>query len=538
MPYQVQVYLAVAPEPSLGPRLQADLSATLAARIEAVIGPAWNVSVSAPPAALGEAMLHGLAELPGDRVPLPAAEVDKVLLVAVTPAPGGLTVAARDFDVRTRTLSPAVVRPVWQPGVLGDAVLDALVTAFAPLGQIDRWEKDVVFIRAKASALPLGDRRLAMFREGDVLRPIVRYNDREGRFRRAAAAQWSFCVVEKVSPEEIKCRVHTGMRGEVVSRGRGRVEPLVLRVVPLGGSTLLAIQSRTEPKRPLAGYDIYSYPPGQKTAVTRVGRTDRQGQLLIPPADAPLRVLLVRSGNEVLARLPMVPGLEPRLTAEISNDDQRLAAEGFITGLQEELVDVFARRKILMMRIRAAIEAKQFDRASELFDELRRLPTGEQFAARVEQGAGETGLERCQQAAEDQYAVGRHPSDHRQTARSARNRGPGAGVARRRVRRQHGRRQQGPREERRREEVISGGCHAHACRGHVLGPGSTCPRQELVNELPGTILQPFPGTGFLEIPIWASQTTETSGRHGQSSGEIVFACSIAPHASHLSYPVA
>ena len=384
MPYQVQVYLAVAPEPSLGPRLQADLSATLGARIEAVIGPAWNVSVSAPPAALGEAMLHGLAELPGDRVPLPAAEVNKVLLVSVTPAPGGLTVAARDFDVRTRTLSPAVVRPVWQPGVLGNTVLDALVTAFAPLGQIDRWEKDVVFIRAKASALPLGDRRLAMFREGDVLRPIVRYNDREGRFRRAAAAQWSFCVVEKVSPEEIKCRVHTGMRGEVVSRGRGRVEPLVLRVVPLGGSTLLAIQSRTEPKRPLAGYDIYSYPPGQKTAVTRVGRTDRQGQLLIPPADAPLRVLLVRSGNEVLARLPMVPGLEPRLTAEISNDDQRLAAEGFITGLQEELVNVFARRKILMMRVRAAIEAKQFDRASELFDELRRLPTGEQFAARVD----------------------------------------------------------------------------------------------------------------------------------------------------------
>ena len=217
MPYQVQVYLAVAPEPSLGPRLQADLSATLAARIEAVIGPAWNVTLSPAPAALGEAMLHGLAELPGDRVPLPAAEVDKILLVSVTPIPGGLTVAARDFDVRTRTLSPAVVRPVWQPGMLGNTVLDALVTAFAPLGQIDRWEKDVVFIRAKASALPLGDRRLAMFREGDVLRPIVRYNDREGRFRRAAAAQWSFCVVEKVSPEEIKCRVHTGMRGEVVT---------------------------------------------------------------------------------------------------------------------------------------------------------------------------------------------------------------------------------------------------------------------------------------------------------------------------------
>ena len=315
-----------------------------------MIGPAWNVTVSPAPAALGEAMLHGLAELPSERVPLPSPEVDKILLVAVTPVPGGVTVTARDFDVRTRTLSPAVVRPVWQPGMLGDAALDALLTAFAPLGRIDRWEKDVVFIRAKASGLPLGDRRLAMFREGDVLRPIIRYNDRDGRFRRAAPAQWSFCVVEKVSPEEVKCRVHTGMRAEIATRGRGRVEPLVLRVVPTGGSTLLSLQSRTEPRRPLGGYDVYSYPPGQKTAVTRVGRTDRQGQLLIPPTDVPLRVLLVRSGNEVLARLPIVPGLEPQLTALIANDDQRLAAEGFITGLQEELVDVFARRKILMMR--------------------------------------------------------------------------------------------------------------------------------------------------------------------------------------------
>ena len=96
------MYLAVAPEPSLGPRLQADLSAALAARIEAVIGPAWNVTVSPPPAALGEAMLHGLAELPGERVPLPSSELDKILLVAVTPIPGGVTVTARDFDLPAR----------------------------------------------------------------------------------------------------------------------------------------------------------------------------------------------------------------------------------------------------------------------------------------------------------------------------------------------------------------------------------------------------------------------------------------------------
>jgi hypothetical protein len=384
MPYQVQVYLAVAPGPVPGPRLEEALRVKLAERIESVIGPAWNVTLSPPPSALGEAMLHGLAELPAKRVPLPATDLDKILLVAVTAVPGGMQVTARDFDVRTRTLSAAVVRPVYQAATLCDAALDALVSAFAPLARMDRWERDVVYLRAKASALPLGDRRLALFREGDILRPIVRENERDGRFRRATPAQWSYCVVEKVSPEELKCAVHTGMKKELPIRGRGRIEPLVLRVVPTAGSTLLTLQSIAEPKKPLGGYDVYAYPAGKKEPITRIGRTDRQGRLLIPPADVPLEILSIRSGSAAIARLPIVPGLEPALTAPISNDDQRLGAEGFINGLQQELVDVFVRRKIFMMRVRAAIDAKQFDVATDLFDKLRQLPTGEQFNTRVE----------------------------------------------------------------------------------------------------------------------------------------------------------
>ena len=80
-----------------------------------------------------------------------------------------------------------------------------------------------------------------------------------------------------------------------------------------------------------------------------------------------------------LARLPIVPGLQPTFIAPIANDDQRLEVEGFITGLQEELVDVVTRREGLLTRARARIEEGKLPEACELVDELRTLQTADDF---------------------------------------------------------------------------------------------------------------------------------------------------------------
>ena len=386
-PYQVQVFVAVARQAPMTPRLESALRADLLARIEGVIGPAWNVILSDAPPELRRAMLYDLRGVQADvmaKIAAKSPEPDKILLVTATVGPGGILVAARDFDVRTRTLSTVVERPVWQVGSLCDAALDAMLAAFAPLARIDRVEKDVAVLRVKASGLTLRDPNLALFRIGDVFRPIVRYNDRENKFRTATPARWSLCAVEKIAPDEVRCHVHSGMRGEMATKGRGRADLLALRVIPPGGSTTILVQSRVKPKKPLAGYDIYAYPPDKKEAVALVGQTDRRGCLTISSDGAGLmKVLLVKNGSSLLAKLPIVPGLEPQLTAEVPNDDQRLAAEGFINGLQEELIDLVAQQKILVTRIKSRMEAKQFDKASELIEQLRQLPTAQQFSVRV-----------------------------------------------------------------------------------------------------------------------------------------------------------
>jgi hypothetical protein len=381
-PYRVQVLVAVSPEARLAPRVQSQLRADLAARIDAVVGAAWEATVAPAPPALGRALAANIDALGPDAVAAAALKGDKAMLVAITPAGGGLRVAARDFDVFTQTFSPSAVRTVWQVGMLRDAVADALFAAFAPLARVERAQKDQVLLRPKAAALPTRDPNLSLLHVGDVFRPIMRSSDRDGKFRRAAPVPWTFCTVEKLTADEARCRVTSGMRGALALRGRGRVESLALRIVPPHGSTTLLLQSRTAPKVPLAGYDVYARLTGEKSS-TLLGRTNRQGRLVVPPAEGLVRVLLVRNGGELLARLPVVPGLEPQVTAEIANDDRRLEAEGFITGLQEELVDLVARREVLMSRIRARIEAKQLDKAGELLDELRRMPAAQQFVFRL-----------------------------------------------------------------------------------------------------------------------------------------------------------
>jgi hypothetical protein len=154
-------------------------------------------------------------------------------------------------------------------------------------------------------------------------------------------------------------------------------------VRPTGGSTELELHSRMlegDPKtaRPMAGYAVYAHPiDSPKTDL--VGRTDGDGKLTIPADASPLRILLVKHGGEPLARLPMMPGLEPHMRVEIPDDDDRLLAEGIITGFQEHFVDLIARRQVLMTRIRALLEENKPAEASALLDELRTFKRQEDY---------------------------------------------------------------------------------------------------------------------------------------------------------------
>jgi len=386
-PYRVQVVVAAARAPELTARLQSDLAEGLVERVNAVIGAAWDVDVLVAPPPLRRAMLDDLESVAVESLPeesIASEPFDKVFLVTVAPGDPGYDVSVRELDVRTRQWGNVARVPAWQAAKLRDAAFQGIHNAFSPLAQIVSVDEDAVVLRLRAGGFPPRDGSVRTVQPGDLFRPVIRHNERSGKLRGVNAIDWTFLTVDAIAPTGVRCRLDSGFRSPISGRRRGRFEQLALGVLPSNATTKLTLQARTAPHQPLAGYDVYSHAPGSKTTEW-IGRSDRGGSLEIGPGEPPLRILLVKHGTEFLARLPMVPGLRRALTAQIANDDQRLEAEGFVTGLQEELIDLVTRREVLLAQARRSLANRELDRAGELIRQVRSLDTREDFSLYLSQ---------------------------------------------------------------------------------------------------------------------------------------------------------
>ena len=373
-PYRIRLIVAAEPTATLNPELTAKLQTSLLERIETVVGVRWEVEPAEPSPRLRHRMTDDLESVQFEDLPKDVTKFDKVFLVAIVPKTSGHEVVARELDVRTRVFSPVVRRPVWQPAKLRDVVFESLLDIFTPLARVAKTVQKEVTLRLRAAGLPPRDPSLRRIQKGDVFQPLMVYSDRQGNFRKRIDIPWTFLVVEQYDDKGILCKLLSAMTSPMSGRRRGRVEALALAVRPSGGTTRLVIKGRVEPKPLLADYRINERElDSPKT--TFVGRTDVDGAIEIGPGERPVRLLYVRSGKVDLAKLPVVPGLYPELTAEIRDDDQRLEAEGFISAMQLNLIDLVMRRKILIQRCENCLQAGEIDKAQKIVEELQGLPT-------------------------------------------------------------------------------------------------------------------------------------------------------------------
>lgn len=392
-PYRIRVLVDVEPRPELTPRLIEQMYAWAGERADTAVGAAWNLEFAPAPPELLRPVRGGLANLALDALPQglldDAADFDKLILASVRSAVGGYAIEARDYDLRSRLAGSPVKLTAPQREQLPNQFFQALYTAFAPLAKIENVEEiketkeTKVVLRLRAASLPPIDPTIAWAHAGDVFRPVMRFNERDGTLKRVNTLEWTFLTVDQVNAAELTCTLYSGLRSPLTGRRRGRVESLALLARPTGESTRLSLRSRMlagdpSTSRPMSGYAIYSHPAGSPRTVL-IGRTDGDGRLTIPPDETPLRILMVKHGADTLARLPTMPGLEPELRAEIPDDDQRLVAEGVIIGIQEKFVDTIARRAQLVKQVRAALEQGNLEAAQKKMDELRKLPRQDDF---------------------------------------------------------------------------------------------------------------------------------------------------------------
>lgn len=86
----------------------------------------------------------------------------------------------------------------------------------------------------------------------------------------------------------------------------------------------------------------------------------------------PLYLYYVKSGDVLLARIPIVVGATPTVTATLPDDRRRLETEAYLKGLQSEILDLVVRRKILEARFRKAMTEGRTEAAKAVLDELKR----------------------------------------------------------------------------------------------------------------------------------------------------------------------
>ncbi len=383
-PYRVRVTVAVAARAEWPASLESELRGGLTERAESFIGAPWRLEVTCAEPVLRHELLSAQGTLDDASIPPWALKSDKWFVLTVVPADVGFLVTSRELDMHTHTWNAPVAQRARQSSKLCDVAFETLVAAFAPLALVESTKQSVV-LRLKGAALPLRDQELELIGAGDVFRPLTRYNHGDGTFRDARTnpatffdvrpVPWTFLLAEPAdpaAPARRDCTLVSGIRSPLSGRRRGRVEQLALAVIPPRGTTRLALHSRTDREKPLAGYDVFTQLPGSKKT-EHLGYTDRHGSIALEPADQGVCIVLVKSGRELLARLPVVPGLDPTAEALIADDDVRLEAEGRTKRLQSRLIDLVAQREVLLARAHSYRKQGELDKALDLLSELRGL---------------------------------------------------------------------------------------------------------------------------------------------------------------------
>ena len=304
---------------------------------------------------------------------------DKLFIVRLDDDAAGMTVQAIEFDCLMRSAGPVVESQAMSVARLPAQIGRAITQAFAPVVRIDQAGVRSASGLLRAGGLILDPDSPAAVGTGDLLQPMMRRDDRSGDPLILQTIDWAYLLVTEVEAAKLQMQLYAGRTGGLQGRRNQRTHRVALKVRPQYPQTTIRLHAAGKPDQPLQGYEIHEKDL-ESGEWTLVGRTDWDGRLRLEKEDVSLRLLYVKNGEVVLARLPTVVGLTPLATADLTPDDIRLRGEAYIRGVQNAIIDLVALRQLLAARIRLRLEKGQLDEAQQLLDALREQPTYETIA--------------------------------------------------------------------------------------------------------------------------------------------------------------
>lgn len=373
-----------------------DFSATVVNRCQILAGKLWNVAFEFSDSALPE-NFSGISidpQTPPQAPPENWESFDKVFLVSIDSDLKELH--AREFDVKTRWMGRQMPFEIAQAEKIVDVLVDALFDLFSPSARVEKATRLLAFLRLRGTAIysPMvslskdpGQKTTGyagISVPDGVLLPFVRMLDRDGRPLSASPILWTALLTERYDPQGrlLQCGIESGLRDALAARRRGRTEILALSVPTPMSETTLKLEPRVSSGsalKTLPTYEVLEILHGEETP-RLIGQTDSHGRFsLTPIADRPIRTILIKSGQAVIARVPIVRGLHETCTIPIPDDAIRLEAEGVLLGIQEEFIDTRTRREILKKRAEKLAQADQDRSLQDPRKELMRLKEDDRF---------------------------------------------------------------------------------------------------------------------------------------------------------------
>jgi hypothetical protein len=388
-PYRVHITIAVDAAGRPQPNLPQVLQKSITERIANHIGPLWAAEMQIAADAASRRQCFEPAEIPWDELPAELKQFDKLLWLGVRAAPQGYELTAREFDVYTRRWAPAHRRTVSQRSYLTGACFDLLAGAFTPLAVIESIADDDAHVQLVFKGSELPQRSDDLFtKPGDLFQPLLRRSDRTGKFieNGVTPVPWTYLTAASLDDGRWLADVHTGTRRPFGMQRRGRVEQIALALRNPPGPAKVRFHARSDREQGLAGYEVFRMAADGSSEL--LGVTDRQGVISVPPADSgAISMILLRSDGLLLAKLPVPSSSGALLEIPVADSVARLRAQSEAQVVREQLVDVVARRSIMMARIKSMLEKGRLDDAKKLMFELDSLPTSSVFGRSIELAA-------------------------------------------------------------------------------------------------------------------------------------------------------
>ena len=330
--------------------------------------------------------------------------LDKHIYIRITSATKSVRVESRELDTRTWTALGRGAVEVENISELSDAVFRAALQCFSPIANVEQVLPNHVILRIRGGEmipsrfLPPENNFMAsrqdttLLDKGNVFVPFLRTWNKSGKIETIKVIPWTALLVETVLRSRVECSTESGLRNPLGVRRRGRNE--YVAILPHLGEkpTKLVVEPRTgiadlpgnEVTPFLAKYGIFEQTAEYEKGIF-LGETDSRGEFVVSyKPERRIRSLLVRDGEFLVAKLPLIQSWKAVYPIKVPDDETRIAAESVLMGIQEEVIDQITLRMILKARIEKYEAMGNTQGLAKAKSELERLKSREQFLTQLE----------------------------------------------------------------------------------------------------------------------------------------------------------